>query len=57
MSATLGVVSVADRTVTPEVGQSPQINPIRSEGTEVYVNWGDYSSSWFIAGIGVSRGF
>lgn len=55
--AAIGVASVADRTVTPEEGKSPQINPIRAEGTDVYVNWGDYSSSWVIAGAGVSRDF
>lgn len=55
--ATAGFVAVADRTVTPDVGKAPQINPIRAESDDVFVNWGDYSSSWVIAGAGVSRGF
>jgi hypothetical protein len=48
---------MADRTVTPDEGVAPQINPIRPNDPEVYVNWGEYSSSWFLAGAGVSRGF
>jgi hypothetical protein len=57
--ATLAYVAMADRTVDPEDGKAPQLTPIRDEPQdqplETYVNWGDYSSSWFVAGVGVSR--
>lgn len=53
--ATFGVALVEERTVDPEVGVSPQLNPIRDPNPNpTYVNWGDYSSSWFFAGAGVS---
>jgi long-subunit fatty acid transport protein len=58
--ATLGYVFVSDRQVAPEVGRSPQLNPIRDdtdEPLEVFVNWGTYRSSWLIAGAGVSGSF
>jgi long-chain fatty acid transport protein len=45
---------VEDRTVTPEEGRSPQLNPVRDPNDpplETYVNWGDYSSSWLVAGL------
>jgi long-chain fatty acid transport protein len=55
--ASAGVVAMSDRRVSPDEGVAPQINPIRPNDPEVYVNWGEYSSSWFLAGAGVSRGF
>jgi long-chain fatty acid transport protein len=55
--ASAGVVAMSDRTVSPDEGVAPQINPIRPNDPEVYVNWGEYSSSWLLAGAGVSRGF
>ncbi|MCA9677352.1 MAG: outer membrane protein transport protein [Kofleriaceae bacterium] len=54
--AMVGVVKVADRTVTPDVGVSPQLTPVRDptdEPLEVYVNWGTYRTSWLMAGAGV----
>jgi long-chain fatty acid transport protein len=51
-------VKVADRTVSPEEGMAPQQNPIRTDNPlPVYVNWGDYTSSWIVAGAGVSGAF
>ncbi len=58
--AALGFVAVADRHVSPDEGRSPQLSPIRDsseEPLEVYVNWGEYSSSWLVIGAGASRTF
>ncbi|WP_428269415.1 OmpP1/FadL family transporter [Haliangium sp.] len=60
LDAALSFVAVQGRTVTPEVGRAPQLSPIRDESDEpleVFVNWGDYSSSWLVVGAGVSRPF
>ena len=59
-NATLGVVSVASRTVSPATGMATQLTPIRDtsdEPLEVFINWGDYSASWLIAGAGVTGSF
>lgn len=58
VDAVAAFAKMSDRTVTPEVGRAPQLNPIRDESDEpltVYVNWGDYASSWLMLGAGVSR--
>jgi len=60
--AVFGLVKVADRRVDPSVGVAPQLSPVREDPNDpdpprVYVNWGDYSASWLIAGAGVSAGF
>jgi long-subunit fatty acid transport protein len=58
--AALGFVAVADRQVSPDEGRAPQLSPIRDESDEpleVYVNWGEYSSSWLVIGAGASRTF
>jgi long-chain fatty acid transport protein len=60
LDAALGFVMVADREVTPEEGKAPQLSPIRDdsdEPLEVYVNWGEYTSSWLVIGAGLSRAF
>jgi long-subunit fatty acid transport protein len=60
LDAALGFVTVADREVTPEEGRAPQLSPIRDESDdplEVYVNWGEYTSSWLVIGAGASRAF
>jgi hypothetical protein len=60
-NAVFGLVKVADRTVSPDVGMSEQLTPIRDDPNSpplnVYVNWGDYKSSWFFAGAGVTSSF
>ncbi len=58
--AMVGFAAVEDRTVSPDVGRAPQLTPIRDESAEplgVYVNWGDYQSSWIMGGLGISGGF
>lgn len=60
LDAALGFVAVGDRTITPEEGRAPQLNPIRDpseEPLEVHVNWGTYTSSWLVIGAGASRAF
>jgi long-chain fatty acid transport protein len=60
LDAALGFVMVGDRNVTPDEGRAPQLSPIRDdsdEPLEVYVNWGEYSSSWLVVGAGASRAF
>lgn len=60
LDAALALVSVAGRTVRPDVGRAPQLSPIRDESDEpleVFVNWGDYTSSWLVIGAGVKRSF
>lgn len=55
-------VRVEDRSVSPDVGVSPQLTPIREdpdvgEATPTFVNWGDYQSSWLMIGAGVTADF
>ncbi|HTM20985.1 MAG TPA: outer membrane protein transport protein [Kofleriaceae bacterium] len=62
VDAMFGVVMVADRHVDPAVGVSPQLSPVRDDPEDpdpprVYVNWGDYKSSWIMGGAGLSAGF
>lgn len=62
VNATLALVSMADRTVDPSVGMSPQLQPVRDDPNDpdplrTYVNWGAYSGSWFVAGLGVDTTF
>ena len=60
LDAALGFVMVADRQVAPDEGRAPQLSPIRDdsdEPLEVYVNWGQYTSSWLMIGAGASRAF
>ncbi len=62
VDAVFGMGLVADRHVDPTVGVSPQLTPVRDDPNDpeplrTYVNWGDYSSSWLIAGAGVTAGF
>jgi long-chain fatty acid transport protein len=54
LDAVAGFVAMAPRQVTPEEGRSPQLNPVRDESDEpleVFVNWGEYRSSWIILGL------
>jgi long-chain fatty acid transport protein len=59
--AAAAYVAVSPRSVSPSEGLAPQLTPIRDEPQEeplaTYVNWGDYSSSWFMAGVGVTADF
>jgi long-chain fatty acid transport protein len=51
---------VATRTVSPSVGQSPQLDPVRDPNDpplSVYVNWGTYKTSWLVAGASVRTEF
>jgi len=62
IDAMLSYFLMADRTVTPDVGISPQLTPIRdnadpADQLPVYVNWGTYESSWLAAGLGLSTKF
>jgi len=61
VNATLGFVKVADRSVSPEEGRATQLSPLRDPdgvpAVTTYVNWGDYSSSYLIAGAGISTQF
>ncbi len=55
LDAVVGYVLMASRTVDPDVGKAPQLTPLRYDPPlDTYVNWGDYSSSWLLAGLGVS---
>ena len=50
--------TMGERTVDPSVGKAPQVNPIRDTSAmplTTFVNWGDYRSSWIVAGLGLSR--
>jgi long-chain fatty acid transport protein len=56
LDAVVGYVAMSPRRVTPEEGRSPQLNPVRDESDEpleVFVNWGEYRSSWLILGLGL----
>lgn len=58
--AVAAYAKMSDRTVTLDEARSPQLNPIRDESDEplvVYVNAGDYSSSWLMLGAGATRSF
>lgn len=60
VDAVLGYATMADRTVSMDTARSPQLNPIRDTAAEpltVYVNAGDYASSWLMVGLGASRAF
>jgi long-subunit fatty acid transport protein len=62
LNATLAYVAVADREVTPDEGLSPQLQPVRDNPDDpdpprVYVNWGTYTSSWFMAGLALDTQF
>jgi len=51
---------MSNRTVAQGTGLAPQLNPIRDQSTDplvVYVNDGDYASSWLMIGAGTSRTF
>ena len=57
LDAMLSFFKMKDRTVTPEVGASPQLSPIRDTSTDpltVFVNWGTYKATWLAAGLGVT---
>ena len=57
LHAVFGVAKVADTTVTPDEGTVPQVNPVLqavNSPPTAFVNWGEYRSSWLIAGLGVS---
>ncbi|MBK9037145.1 MAG: outer membrane protein transport protein [Myxococcales bacterium] len=50
--------TMGERHVDPSVGVAPQVNPIRDTSAtplEVFVNWGDYKSTWIVAGLGLAR--
>jgi long-chain fatty acid transport protein len=59
--ASASFVRVADRAVAPEEGTAPQLTPIRPDNQAAplttYVNWGEYQSLWFTAGLGVEHAF
>jgi long-subunit fatty acid transport protein len=58
--ASFAHVAVAERHVSPEVGVAEQLTPIREpegEPMPTYVNWGDYRSSWLMAGAGIRTSF
>ena len=62
VNAMVGFAMLADRTVTNDEARSPQLTPIRDDPDDpdplhIYVNAGDYSSSWLLAGVGVSGSF
>ena len=60
VDAVFGFATMPARHVDPAVGRAPQLNPIRDDGDpplEVFVNWGDYASSWIVAGAGVTKTF
>lgn len=61
IDAAVAFVSVADRSVSPEEGRARQLTPLRDvddvENVRTYVNWGDYSSSWLVAGLGIRTAF
>jgi len=61
VNATVAYVSVADRSVSPEDGRARQLTPLRDpqdvQAVHALVNWGDYSASWFVAGLGIRTGF
>jgi long-chain fatty acid transport protein len=54
IDAVVAYAKVEDRTVTPDEGLSTQVNPVRDPNDPplaTYVNWGDYKSSWLVAGL------
>jgi len=62
VNATAGVALMGDRTVAAGQGRSQILTPIRDDPDDpnplrVYVNDGDYSSSWLFAGVGIGGAF
>jgi long-chain fatty acid transport protein len=60
LDAVFAYAKVEDRTVTPDEGLSPQQNPVRDPNDPplvTYVNWGDYKSSWLVAGLAFRAAF
>ncbi len=62
ITATAGVALMGARTVAAGEGRSSILTPIRDNPNDpdpirVYVNDGDYSSSWLFAGMGVGGAF
>lgn len=58
VDAVFSFATMGTRHVDPSVGKAPQVNPIRDTSAmplDVYVNWGDYTSSWIVAGLGIAR--
>lgn len=57
--ALIGAVRVETRTVSPDEGGMTQGNPIGMalDRPPVYVNWGEYRSSWVMAGAALSTRF
>ncbi len=54
----LGYGVMPTRNVTASEAQVPQLNPIRDQpDPPVYINAGDYSASWLLAGLGATRSF
>ncbi len=57
----LSYVAVADRDVSAEEGESPQLSPIRDDNQtaplDTFVNWGQYGAWWLTAGVGVVSEF
>ena len=60
-NVTLAYVKVASRSVSADEGMAEQLSPLRDpegvESVDTYVNWGDYSSAYLIAGAGVTTQF
>ena len=55
--AVVGFAAVEDSEVSPEEGLSEQVNPLLQAANQpaaALVNWGQYQSSWLIAGAGIS---
>ncbi len=53
----VGLARVADASVDPDEGMFPQTNPILQaieQPPAAFVNWGEYRSSWLVAGAGLS---
>jgi len=54
-------VAVADRSVSAQEGEGPQLSPIRDDNQtaplDTFVNWGQYGAWWLTAGVGVVSEF
>jgi len=59
VDAMFGFGAMLTRTVDPSEAHVPQVNPIRDDSAPlpVYVNAGEYRSSWILAGLGATRAF
>lgn len=59
--ASVSYVDVAEREVTADEGQAPQLSPIRDDNQtaplDTFVNWGTYRAWWLTAGVGVASEF